>query len=229
MENEQLFKQWILNTWLSSSLPTYECLHLAWEAGIKSMEEPSPHAALIAQCEQDKKQFPEFWNDLYQLKNSDGKWCGFGKNWVQANFKSEFEYRQHPHCANIIAWHACSEEDKKRWQAKKTGVSLSIWFDVEHSGVMCWLDDYEYRLRPKVCSLTLQNGTAMEWQDPVRYPLEIGQAFFTVSNKVSSHIWANETWQNEWLDKGWIQLTKQAADQHFAVLQAINNQRAKPL
>jgi len=189
---------------------------------------PNPHAALIEQCEDDKRLYPDFWDDLYQWKNSDGEWCSFGKNWIQAQFKSDFEYRQHPHRASIIEWHTCSDAGKLRWECKKIDVPLAMWCQTGHSGVMEWREDYEYRMKPKVCQITI-GGKVFEYPEPVRNPLEDKQVYFTVNvfgDCIDEYKWGNDSCDIEWLSLGQVHLTEQAAQQHLEVLQAVNAQVA---
>jgi len=74
-----------------------------------------PQATHIMQSEQDKINYPEFWHELTQWSNlNEDKWRGVP---FDSDTLYEFnKYRQHPHRENIIKFHACSEDDKKRWQ-----------------------------------------------------------------------------------------------------------------
>ena len=87
---------------------------LQWLKLATKPTESNPHAELIAQCEQDKIDYPDFWSELYQWKNSNDEWCAFSENWIQAQFKSNFEYRQHTHRDSIIEYHQCSDDEKLR-------------------------------------------------------------------------------------------------------------------
>ena len=181
------------------------------------------HAEIIMRTEQDKIDYPDFWNDLYQWKNSDNEWCGFGKNWIQSQFKSEFEYRQHPHRERIIAWHGCSDEDKGRWQYRVT--DKCSWNDCfDYIG---WYEEREYRLRPRTCSVKV-GDKVWEFPEPVRDVLEDWQRYWYVyADYVAEHAWTNDSdICKRALALGLIHLTQQAAEQHLAALQAVNGQVA---
>ena len=179
-----------------------------------------PNADTILQVELDKIDHAGYWWEMWQIKSIISKeYCKLPRSFC---VESDFEYRPHPHRDNIIKYHACSDEDKNRWQWKEKA-SLG-WID--RDGKPEWLECHEYRLRPRTFSVTV-NGTDYEFPEPCREPLKDGQIFFVISiGGVSEHTWKNETWQNEWLKKRWIHLTKEAAEQHLLALQAVNMQVA---
>jgi len=190
------------------------------------------HADIIMQWKQDKIDYPEFWNQLWQWKPSEKK--DFVNQYWQIlphNVDTFFQfncYRQHPHRENIIAYHACSPEDKKRWQYKSAG---GEWYLCKGTGTECplWTENTEYRLLPKTCKVTLQNGTVMEYPEPVREALNFDDNYWAVyANDVKNHNWINDNVNCLLALKiGLIHLTQQAAEQHLAVLQAINSQVAQ--
>lgn len=180
-----------------------------------------PHAELIAQCEQEKIDYPEFWRDLWQFKRVSGAWVKFLHPTEIEN--DGCEYRQHPHRENIIAWHACSNEDKKRWQINIMGE----WEDI--TGIPEFSSTAEYRLRPRTCKVTLQDGTVMEYPEPCRELLENGQRYWVAASSAKAvffDVWNGHIEHYNRLGNGSIHLTEQAAQQHFEVLQAVNAQRA---
>jgi len=190
------------------------------------------HATNIMQCEQDKIDYPEFWYELWQYKTSrNTSFNTFSKEGCDYNFWQESQYRQHPHRENIIKFHACSEDDKKRWEHKIKSMPCSSWSI--HIGEPKWKEDHEYRLRPRprprVCFITLQDGTKMEFPEPVREALNFGDVYWYVypSGEVSSHTWINDSdICKKALEIGLIHLTQQAAEQHLSALQAMNAQVA---
>jgi len=185
-----------------------------------------PHANIIMQCEQDKLDHPDFWWELWQTKKLNRE------EWYSPTKDVPFDLpertvRQHPHRKNIIKFHACSDADKLRWESREVGSGCK-W---KPDDCIYWYDDYEYRLRPRTCKVTLQNGTVMEYPTPVRAPLNCKEYWyiglnhfgFCVNNAavISSDIESNRRMS------GVIHLTRQAAEQHVAVLQAINAQHAQ--
>jgi hypothetical protein len=186
------------------------------------------HADLIMQCEQDKIDYPDFWSELWQVKLSSGKWISVAR--VDFTFHSELKYRQHPHRKSIIEWHKCSDEDKKRWQwCVNNGNS---WIDCStlNRGDIYprWYESEKYRLSPRTCQVTI-NGTVLEYPEPCREPLEIESMAFLVNpimGEITEVVWRGCRYSKKYLDSGMLHLTQQAAEQHLAVLQAINAQVA---
>jgi len=158
---------------------------VAYEEDIKQ----NPHAELIAQCEQDKIDYPEFWFELWQWRNKCDNICEWKNIPYDADCLYEFnEYRRNPHAENIIAWRACSEEDKKRWEFSHDGIKgwLILGYNPE------WHECYEYRLRPRTCKVTMQDGTVLEYPEPVRNSLNYGQEYFvadSLNSGVFVHAW----------------------------------------
>lgn len=180
--------------------------------------EADKHADHIMQWKQDKIDYPEFWWELWQWDFVNQCWKILPHN-VDTFFQFNC-YQQHPHRENIIAYHACSPEAKKRWQSRLCGQDEWIFIDTEPR----WLEDYEYRIRPKLCKVTLQNGDVLEYPEPVREPLYFGDNYWAVyANDVKNHNWINTNCLLA-LKAGLMHLTKEAAEQHLAVLQAINSQ-----
>jgi len=177
-----------------------------------------PLADIIMRCGQDKIDYPEFWNELTQWANLNSE------NWRVLPFDTDqlFDfnrYREHPHRKSIIAYYACSDEDKKRWQFREIDAN---WHDCR--GNPEWNDGYEYRLRPRMCSVTI-GDKVYEYPEPVRKPLEIGQHYWRVSTMdgiTYNEIWEEKSMQVSWLNLGFIHLTKESAEQHFATIQAMN-------
>jgi len=182
-----------------------------------------PHATHIMQCEQDKIDYPEFYKQLYQVKS-------LGGNWVDKEhdgFSVEFEYRQHPHRKNIIKFNQCSEADKKRWQCSDKSFKGGEWIDHSY-GFQEWEEGIKYRLRPRACFITLQDGTKMEFPEPVREALSFGDMYWCVfMNSVVESVWQNNNENcHKALNAGVVHLTEESAKQHLAALQAANAQVA---
>jgi len=183
-----------------------------------------PHADTIIRYEQDKIDYPEFYKQLYQVKSLSGNWVDKEHD----GFSVEFEYRQHPHRENIIKFHACSEADKKRWECcnvDENGMEITKWYSVDNPS---WDDDCKYRMRPRVCFITLQDGTKMEYPDPVREALVCGQEYWVALKRgiKQSKTWNDNGLDDEWLKDGVVHLTEEAAKQHLSALQAMNAQIA---
>jgi len=134
-----------------------------------------PLADIIMQVESDKINHAGYWWQLWEIKSLISKeYCKFS---MPFNVESDFEYRQHPHRKNIIAYHACSDADKKRWQYRLKGKSSAEsngWQDCENDRMYPnWSESMEYRLRPKICTVTM-GDKVYEYPEPVREPLKVG-------------------------------------------------------
>jgi len=208
------------NADLNRAYITQDFYAKAWfEIKLKPIE-TNPHAALIAQCDDDKKQFPDFWWELWQRKDSDKKWHFIHK---ESPFFEKDCYRPHPHRASIIQFHQCSDVDKKRWQFRLINTTH---FYSDCGTIPQWEDGFEYRLRPRTCQVTI-NGTVLEYPEPVRVALEDRQEYWFVTYEdVTCDKWVNHNLDMRRLKRGSIHLTEQAAKQHLSVLQAVNAQTA---
>jgi len=204
-------------SWLSGDSPYYNV------ENNRHQNRRHPHADIIMLCEQDKIDYPDFWHKLTQWSNfNEDKWHGVP---FDADTLYEFnKYRQHPHRKNIIAWHACSDADKKRWDFKDAGMK---WKPVKTQCPL-WLEEADYRLRPRTCSVTIQ-GVEYEYPEPVHEALIDGRDYWAVGRQVYQFRYDaadRENIINDLHREGVLHLTKEAAEQHLAVLQAINSQVA---
>lgn len=190
-----------------------------------------PQADIIMRTELDKIDYPDFWLELSQCKATNG---GNWTNRVSDDFYFDMcEYRQHPHRANIIEWHGCSEADKKRWQA--TWGKKTEWVDIdkarhETGDIPNWRteDDTEYRLRPRICSVKVGDKT-WEFPESVREPLEVEQEYWTIDMGgcgVSEVTWKGDETDLFWMSLGLVHLAKEGAEKHLSALQAVNAQVA---
>jgi len=197
-----------------------EIAYAAWKAG---QQQPNPHSALIAQCEQDKIDYPDFYEQLYQFKSPNG-WETLDRMF-NAPFLPQIEHRVHPHRESIIKWHGCSNADKLRWEYQWKDTK---WVD---NWITCrsqeWSEKYNYRLRHRTCKVTLENGDVLEYPEPCREPLENGKRYWVAASSTKAVFF--DTWNGHIEDYnrtecGSIHLTEQAANQHLSVLQAVNAQ-----
>jgi len=187
------------------------------------------HAEIIMQCDQDTIDYPSFYEQLHQWKTSiSNSWETIDSHEFSFNY-SGCEYRQHPHRESIIKWHSCSDDDKKRWEYQWKDNGTAEWID---NWMSCrspeWSEKYNYRLCPRTCKITLQNGDVLEYPEPVREYLVDGDIYYAVSEyEIIEKTWYESDRDYCFLDFGLIHLTEQAAQQHLEVLQAVNVQAAK--
>jgi len=184
-----------------------------------------PLADIIMQCEQDKRDYPDFWFKLWQFSDPlIDKPVWHNLEWENKPiFDAFWLYRQHPHRDLIIQWHGCSDADKLRWQSKARG---SQWFDSDNPE---WIDSNEYRLRPRTCKITLQNGTVFEYPEPIKLCADNTETYLVHvdSGEIYTNIFNNNCGQDlMWLSLNLLHDNEQAAQQHLLVLQAINAQQA---
>jgi hypothetical protein len=182
---------------------------------------------LLEQINSDKIKFPDFWKDLYIVESS--VYGNVSMNSFNDDIVDHEKVIEQPHRENIIKWHSCSEEDKKKWQwqYKEDG---SKWFDIDKS--IAWSTNLNYRSKPKMCSVTLNDGTVLEYPEPLKLfsegmegywfvwmscgDFEVDYNELNIASAVHKKILINNA----------CHATKEAAKQHAAVLNAINNQKA---
>jgi len=223
----EAFNEWCNEYFFKIPLDVKEAVTCAWmaRARIELIQKPIDTDSLqdqIAQAEADKEAYPEFWWKLWQWANhNESKWFSITDD---HSFSPDYEYRQHPHRENIIKFNACSEEDKKRWQYTENG--CSIWHD-NGDGEPSWVESSKYRIRPRACFIMLQDGTKMEFPEPVREALSENQVYyFAGTNNVTDSFWIGNLWDTGRLNAGLIHLTEEAAKQHLSAMQAMNAQVA---
>ena len=127
--------------------------------------------------------------------------------------------RPHPHAASMLLYAQDAAETDKPWERwlcmhKKD----AIWRDgfEEHP---TWHEDFEYRRKPKTITV---NG--IEVPEPIREEPKMGEEFFFVDLSVSTltlhFLWENDAYDRDWLKKGLIHSTKEAAIAHAKALLA---------
>lgn len=125
--------------------------------------------------------------------------------------------RPHPHAASMLLYaQDAAETDKpwERWEFK--GSDNGFNGCLKHPE---WHEDFEYRRKPKTITV---NG--IEVPEPIREEPKVGEKYFLVSltafTLVTSNPWANDKYDNEWLNKGLVHLTEEAAIAHAEALLA---------
>ena len=120
-----------------------------------------------------------------------------------------------------------TSEPWKRWQYNSNKDDFGFISCDKYT--MAFYDDYEYRRKPKMISVTLMNGEVVSWPAPHSTELEYGDSYFyvDVDGSVIVGEWDCLAWDSDALSNGWLHLTKEAAEQHSHALFKINNQVAK--
>lgn len=194
-----------------------------------------PHAELKAQYERDFETCINMETDdlpawrLWQARNNDNEsWCTIAH---EPSFLASIQYRRNPHADSIIAFHKCSDADKKRWQWSVNGGS-NTWINCEDSkeGVFypIWDENLFYRLKPRVISVTLQNGDVIEFPEPVLEPLGFDDAYYIdeFDGHITEYHWTNDYQDITWLEQNRIFRTEEDCKVSQAAIQAIMSQRS---
>ena len=123
----------------------------------------------------------------------------------------------HPHAASMLLYaQDAAETDKpwERWEFKGSDAGFNGC--LKHPE---WHEDFEYRRKPKTITV---NG--IEVPEPAREAPKIGETFFLVELAspalFNDYSWANHIYDNEWLNKGLLHLTEEAAIAHAKALLA---------
>ena len=127
--------------------------------------------------------------------------------------------RPHPHAASMLLYAQDAAETDKPWERwmcmyKKD----AIWRD-EFEEHPLWHEDFEYRRKPKTITV---NG--IEVPEPIREEPKVGEKYFLVSitalTLVTRNSWANDAYDTQWLNKGLLHFTEEAAIAHAKALLA---------
>jgi hypothetical protein len=96
------------------------------------------------------------------------------------------------------------------------------WVRVSISAVTS-LTEWKFRIKPKMRTVTA-NGKEYSWPEPLRVAPEDGEYIWHVTSEGPEFIYFPQAseWKQSAVAKGFCHLTKEAADQHFAALVAMN-------
>ena len=131
---------------------------------------------------------------------------------------------KHIHAENMALYAQDAQETETpwdRWQILINGkweyLDWCFTFRPEH----------KYRRKPKILSVTLANGETVSWPEPHCTELEYGDSYFffvPTHGDIMLKNWDCATWDRNTLFNGYIHLTKEAAEQHYAAIRKINTQ-----
>jgi hypothetical protein len=124
---------------------------------------------------------------------------------------------KHKHAENMMAYAQDAMETDKPWERWEMRLDLlgDGWTSLD---CQCtWSINCEYRRKPRTISI---NG--FDAPEPVRVPLKDGAEYFipslTSNGESDCHTWHGDEYDNLWLAKGIIHLTKEAAEIHAKAL-----------
>ena len=125
--------------------------------------------------------------------------------------------RPHPHAASMLLYaQDAAETDKpwERWEFK--GSNNGFNGCLKHPE---WHENFEYRRKPRTITV---NG--IEVPEPIREEPKMGEKFFLVNlvspTLVTAFPWSNHSYDTEWLNKGLLHFTEEAAIAHAKALLA---------
>ena len=126
---------------------------------------------------------------------------------------------KHPH-ADILKAYADDTSVEIEKQAHRTGwIEASIYAVLDLARETGW----EFRIKPTMRSITLQDGTVVSWPEPMRVAPEYGTKFFVVDTwTISMCEWTGTGWTSIALKAGFCHLTEEAAQQHRKALALAN-------
>ena len=123
----------------------------------------------------------------------------------------------HQHAASMLLYAQDAAETDKPWERWEYNLG-----DTGFKGCFKhpeWNANFKYRRKPKTITV---NG--IEVPEPAREAPKMGEKFFLVDlispTLVDDYLWANYKYDNEWLNKGLVHLTEEAALAHSKALLA---------
>ena len=140
--------------------------------GFNVVKKHDQHAELKAQYALDVEKCKlidglEAWQLWQEKIKINENWSSLLRNDV---FRYDiFEYRRHPHADSMIAYHKCSDADKKRWQIYHVGSADWLYFKNHPQ----WDEKCQYRLKPRIITI---NG--VEYNAPMNVAPEKGKRYW---------------------------------------------------
>ena len=122
---------------------------------------------------------------------------------------------KHVHAENMLAYAQDAMETDKPWGRWEYCSRIeNLWRQAQENPT--WSEENQYRRKPRTINI---NG--FEVPEPVREPLENEQKYYIPSlafDAILTISWGNDKDENEWLKKGLIHLTSEAAEIHAKAL-----------
>ena len=138
---------------------------------------------------------------------------------------------KHKHAENMALYAQDAMETSEPWERWQYNSNKDDFGFIScDKYTMAFYDDYEYRRKPKMLSVTLASGEVVSWPEPHRTELEYGDSYFyfiPTHGDIVLKEWDSAPWDRTTLSNGCVHLTKEAAKQHSNALFKINNQVAK--
>ena len=123
----------------------------------------------------------------------------------------------HPHAASMLLYAEDAAETDKPWEWWEfKGCDAGFNRCLKHPE---WQEQFEYRRIPKTITV---NG--IEVPEPIREEPKVGEKYFLVHisafTLVTYNSWANDAYDTQWLNKGLLHFTEEAAIAHAKALLA---------
>ena len=120
---------------------------------------------------------------------------------------------KHPHAEILKAF--AEDTNVEIECAEKHG---GVWCAANIETVICEIKGFDFRLKPAMRSITLQDGTLVEWPEPMRVAPGREQLFFVIdpscNGGIATTYWRDLLWQQQAIKAGFCHLTEEAAQQH---------------
>jgi hypothetical protein len=123
---------------------------------------------------------------------------------------------KHKHAELMAQYAQDAMETETPWERWEVYDHIQeLWVQMFQNPV--WRDEIEYRRKPRTIII---NG--YEVPEPVREPLQDWQEYYmpsiTFEAGADCYTWRGDKYDNNWLEKGIIHLTKEAAETHAKAL-----------
>ena len=123
----------------------------------------------------------------------------------------------HPHAASMLLYAQDAAETDKPWERWEYKPGVTGFKEcLKHPE---WNADFKYRRKPKTITV---NG--IEVPEPAREAPKMGEKFFVVTltspTLVNDYLWTTHRYNTQWLSKGLVHLTEEAAIAHAKAMLA---------
>ena len=136
---------------------------------------------------------------------------------------------KHKHAENMALYAQDAMETDKPWELWEMRLPANKTWSNCTDGDMHFSLQFEYRRKPKIVSVTLENGETVSWPEPERRQPNLGFNYFHIQGSCTvKQGWFGDNDDMDRLDAGIVHLTYEAACKHRDALLKINNQGLEP-
>ena len=136
---------------------------------------------------------------------------------------------KHIHAENMALYAQDAMESDNPWELWEMRFPANESWSSCTDGDMHFSLQFEYRRKPKIVSVTLENGETVSWPEPERRQPNLGFNYFHIQGSCTvKQGWFGDNDDMDRLDAGIVHLTYEAACKHRDALLKINNQGLEP-